>query len=648
MSAFLIQSIVILSLFYTAYYFFLERITCFKQNRYFLLTGLVASLVLPVLPLNFAGERTEYIRLNRSVMESVSLPQEPVEQIVSGVNNWGLAEIIPLVYILGVVFFSLLMIYQTIKISAIIRNGISIKRNGRKLIHTKKEVSPFSFFNHIVLNPDMLTEQQLEHVLTHENAHIIQWHQLDILLAEFLKIVLWFFPLSWLYGKAIRTNLEFLADEYSLNNKNINKIEYQLNLLVVSQQPQTVGQVNNFSKKLIKNRILMLNRIRTQKQIARISILLIPLLLLISCGVAVKTQSRNEKVKRVIIFEDDNSNQEVVKIKNFDEKTTSDSLVGDDIVYILPDTDDGNYSKNGDTLFLPKTRFKVDMSKFDKLNFPDALSVNSDAIIIKTDSITNDQLMILKNKFKSNGDTIFLSKNGVFGHQNNLKKLFEENQSQYDELFKQSQEMLEKSKNFKMPEMSEKEIQKLFKQGQEFKEKYKDFKAPELSEDIRKQGQEMLEKAKNFKIPEIQRPNIPLHNLPNLKDPNSSGDYSDYPKLLDNWKGSIYPNNIIESNPNNQTKNSRTKIIMQNSKNLYENFNMMKLDNKTSVIPPISFQNGRNPKIFIDGRESDLKKLKEIEANGSHKIVFMTSNDPSNIEKYGKTVKKGVIIAVKE
>lgn len=74
----------------------------------------------------------------------------------------------------------------------------------------------------------------------------------------------------------------------------------------------------------------------------------------------------------------------------------------------------------------------------------------------------------------------------------------------------------------------------------------------------------------------------------------------------------------------------------------------MKLDNKTSVIPPISFQNGRNPKIFIDGRESDLKKLKEIEANGSHKIVFMTSNDPSNIEKYGKTVKKGVIIAVKE
>lgn len=310
----LIQSALILTLFYAAYRILFERFTFFQHNRIFLLSGLGLSLALPFLPLNFSKERMEYVYLPKNYFENI--PAEISAETSSAYfwQEWTFGDWMFSVYLVGVLVFSLIMIFQIIQISFLISKGKLIRKDGMKLVLTDKSTSPFSFFNTIVMNPKMLSEEQLGHIVTHENIHISQWHQLDVVMAEILKIVLWFFPVSWWYGKSIRTNLEFIADTNSLEN-GLDKKAYQLNLVSISQQPSGSVLVNNFSKKLIKHRIKMLNKMKTKKQILSFYAVLVPALVLISVGISVQAQSQNEKVKQVIVLSDEKIEPENVRVQ---------------------------------------------------------------------------------------------------------------------------------------------------------------------------------------------------------------------------------------------------------------------------------------------------------------------------------------------
>ncbi|WP_084015352.1 M56 family metallopeptidase [Moheibacter sediminis] len=310
----LIQSTLILTLFYAAYRIIFERFTFFQHNRIFLLSGLGLSLALPFLPLNFSKERMEYIYLPKSYFEN--MPAEVSIETNSAFfwKEWTFSEWMLSVYLFGVVLFTFIMLLQIFQVSLLINKGNLIRKDGMKLVLTEKTTSPFSFFNTIVMNPKMLSEEQLGHILTHENIHISQWHQFDVVMAEMLKIVLWFFPVSWWYGKSIRTNLEFIADTNSLEN-GLDKKAYQLNLVSISQQPSGSVLVNNFSKKLIKHRIKMLNKMKTKKQILSFYAVLIPALVLVSIGISVQAQSQNEKVKQVIVLSDEKIEPENVRVQ---------------------------------------------------------------------------------------------------------------------------------------------------------------------------------------------------------------------------------------------------------------------------------------------------------------------------------------------
>ena len=337
MMTYLLQSALILTLFYAAYKILFERFTFFQHNRIFLLSGLGLSMLLPFLPLNFSEERTEYIYLPKNYFENLSSDVTTSSNSGFFWQEWTFGDWLILVYFAGVFLFSLMMLWQILQISLLIKKGKLVRKDGMKLVFTEKTTSPFSFFNTIVINPEMLSGEQLNHIITHENIHIGQWHQLDVVMAEILKIVLWFFPVSWWYGKSIRTNLEFIADTNSLEN-GLDKKAYQLNLVSISQQPSGSVLVNNFSKKLIKNRIKMLNKMKTKRQILSFYAVLIPVLVLISFGISVKAQSQNEKVKQVIVLSDEKILPEDVKVQIKNENREFEDL--DSVKLNLVETSD--------------------------------------------------------------------------------------------------------------------------------------------------------------------------------------------------------------------------------------------------------------------------------------------------------------------
>jgi hypothetical protein len=75
----------------------------------------------------------------------------------------------------------------------------------------------------------------------------------------------WINPISWLYRKAILQNLEFIADNQSLEEID-SKYEYQKTLLKVVVHQQIVGITNPFYQSLIKKRIIMLHANQSHKR----------------------------------------------------------------------------------------------------------------------------------------------------------------------------------------------------------------------------------------------------------------------------------------------------------------------------------------------------------------------------------------------
>lgn len=333
MITYFIQSISILTLFFIAYQLVFKRFTLFHYNRFFLLLGIFVSLIFPFLPLNFSETKTEYVYLNQAELETISLTNFTTENASQFWESWTLSQVALGIYLAGVLVFTILFLVQIFQLSRIFHQGEIIQKDGIKLILTQKEISPFSFFNTIVINPNTYTNEQLNHIITHEKIHINHGHQIDVLIAEFMKITLWFYPISWLYSKAIRSNLEFIADHDSLKN-GLDKKAYQLNLVTISQQSSGSSLVNNFSKKLIKHRIKMLNKMKTKNQITIVYIFLLPLFLGVSLGLSAQVQSQNKKVQQVVVLSSEKLNADEVQVQIKNENGEFETLDSTDITII--------------------------------------------------------------------------------------------------------------------------------------------------------------------------------------------------------------------------------------------------------------------------------------------------------------------------
>ena len=254
---YLLKSAGILTIFFLAYKFLLQKETFFSLNRHYLLGGIIASLLLPLVVF------TSYIYVEPVVMEDPLFYKAPVSLI----ENTAIIESTPFnwdamlfnIYILGIIIVSTLFLIQLFSLNRIIRSGNVKHFNAFKLVEVSEDVSPFSFFNYIIYNPENFSEKELEIILNHEKAHGKQLHSIDILLSQLFVIFQWFNPVVWLYKKNIQQNLEFLADKEAISNLESKK-SYQHTLLKVSIAPYCTSITNNFYNSLIKKRIVMLNQ----------------------------------------------------------------------------------------------------------------------------------------------------------------------------------------------------------------------------------------------------------------------------------------------------------------------------------------------------------------------------------------------------
>ncbi|UOY05505.1 M56 family peptidase [Muricauda sp. SCSIO 64092] len=275
---YLLKSSGILLLFWCTYCLFLQRETTFSENRLFLILGILTAALLPFLKL----KRTVSLQLvpTQDNGESITnvLPLDPT------LPTW--VFLLLFIYILGCFFFLIRFLIQLKSMKRLYKNGRTWQEDDLLHVETREKIAPFSFFKSLFYNPNQFHKNELEAILAHEKVHARDWHSVDVLLAELLKVLLWFNPLIWIYQKKVQQNLEFLADAKAIHTFNRKSYQY---LMVNQATGYQFSITNSFYNSLIKKRIVMLNKNQSKQMKALKSLIVLPFLVVFLVGFNTET-----------------------------------------------------------------------------------------------------------------------------------------------------------------------------------------------------------------------------------------------------------------------------------------------------------------------------------------------------------------------
>lgn len=255
---FLFKVNIALVLFCLGYYLVLRRLTFYTLNRVYLITAILFSSLYPWMNINNFVQKHQ--QLTAPVRNVIIRWKAPAENLVKP-HYWYWAEV---VFWIGVVLLAARLVMQLISLYRLHRQSEPGEVHNYPVRLISGDVSPFSFWRNIYINPNKLSTTDLEKVLEHEHIHVSEWHTLDILLAELSTVFYWFNPGIWLVKKAVKENIEFITDRKILQ-KGADSKQYQYSLLNVSMAGSPNNLVNNFNISTIKKRIIMMNARRSSR-----------------------------------------------------------------------------------------------------------------------------------------------------------------------------------------------------------------------------------------------------------------------------------------------------------------------------------------------------------------------------------------------
>jgi|GEM_PF-3131435 len=261
------------------YYLVLRRLTFYNWNRIYLMVCTALSFIIAYVNVEPTLQRSN---LANTVWVEW-LPPVSINNAVAPIQNttlqadtsWNMNEWVIFIMLAGMTVMLLRLIIQVLSMRRMLKKAEHFSVRGLHFYQVNEKIIPFSFGNAIFINRTLHTERELQEIIRHEFVHVKQKHSIDILWAEFLCLINWYNPFVWLMRKAIRQNLEFIADDEVLQT-GIAKKQYQYSLLkIVSNNQFDIASKFNFTS--LKKRIIMMNRNKTTRMHLAKFILILPL-----------------------------------------------------------------------------------------------------------------------------------------------------------------------------------------------------------------------------------------------------------------------------------------------------------------------------------------------------------------------------------
>lgn len=256
MVTYIIKSTACLLIFYGFFHFYLRPYKILIFNRYFLISSLILSLIIPLI---IIPVKTDYTVTNN--LDKLIIPVGKTLQIGAineiSVHQSSYQNIIPVLYI---IISSVLLIRYLVNIFIIIRKTHlckKIENTNTTLILVEEKTLPYSFFKYIFVNKSDFENGRInKELLLHEETHCLQYHSFDIILLELIHVFFWFNPTIWLFKKSILLNHEYTADNYVIADNATSEYQQILLNLVIQNNANTL--VSHIKNSFIKNRLIMM------------------------------------------------------------------------------------------------------------------------------------------------------------------------------------------------------------------------------------------------------------------------------------------------------------------------------------------------------------------------------------------------------
>ena len=287
MTVWILKSTLLLTAFYAFFMLFMRKTTFFRFNRIVLLAGTAACMLLPLIKFN-TGSMAEMLGLSatdavlqlpRIVIPEVLVTGSPEAEgtaVSKGFFDW--STLLLWVYAAGstaALTFSALSLFRIIRI---VRNNPGFRYKGRT-VHTPEAPLPsFSFLNHIVISRS--DYERHPEILLHEYMHTRLRHSVDVLFMSLVCALYWFNPLVWIMLSELRMLHEYETDEAVLKH-GIDATQYQLLLVRKAVGDRRFLIANSFNHCKLKNRITMMQKLKTSKWARLAYIACLPLFALI-------------------------------------------------------------------------------------------------------------------------------------------------------------------------------------------------------------------------------------------------------------------------------------------------------------------------------------------------------------------------------
>lgn len=290
-----LKSSLCLAVIFFFYILLLKQITYYAWNRYFLLIFSILSFIVPLININVFVQ-AQQMDNNLFVKKIPLIADNKIpSDFVSGSVPFNYWQILFAVYIFigSILLFRLLV--QLLSITKIRSKATRTYFGEVEIYHLSESVLPFSFLNNIFLNKDNYTDKELQEIIDHERVHVQQKHTIDVLITELICILNWYSPFAWLIKKAVRENLEFIADD-AVMQKGIDRRNYQYLLLkVTGNVPYSIASSLRFAS--LKSRIRMMNKRKTGKLHLLKFALLVPIITFLLLAFRSKHEKYNNGTK---------------------------------------------------------------------------------------------------------------------------------------------------------------------------------------------------------------------------------------------------------------------------------------------------------------------------------------------------------------
>jgi murein DD-endopeptidase MepM/ murein hydrolase activator NlpD len=258
---YLLEVSVIITVLFGLYRIFFARLSHFFHNRLFLTIGLGMAFIAPLIhipvelgtppmgwesPIPLALDEPSFADSD-AVVSTLPVVQKPK-------LDW--FNIVWWLYCIGALCMAsytasrFLMLFKQLRKAK--SSGIATRVFYTHYPHT------FSFGRKVYLGKDYstLSADQQAMVLNHEQTHIRQKHSIDSVLFQLVKIICWFHPLLPAWGRDLRQQHEYLADQATI--RQFQRKRPYANLILQMSTDRRSSFIHSFAFFPLKKRISML------------------------------------------------------------------------------------------------------------------------------------------------------------------------------------------------------------------------------------------------------------------------------------------------------------------------------------------------------------------------------------------------------